>query len=105
MSAYAVEKLQPSRAEVRAILAKAGEAATLLIEVLGSTAIVEFLDLGADQPLQTPGNLNETLVDIRNRAFAAFRSSALADSKGRPRLGEGALRRKREYRRKHIARF
>ena len=74
---------------MRAILTKVEEAASLLIGALGSTAIVEFLDLGADQPLPAPGNLQASLVDLRNRAAAASRSSALVDSKGRTKAGRG----------------
>jgi ParB-like nuclease domain len=88
LSAYAVEALQPSRAEMRANLTKVGEAASLLIKALGSTAIVEFLDLGADRPV-APGDVQATLVDIRDRAAAAYRSSALVDSRGRTKAGRG----------------
>jgi hypothetical protein len=89
MSAYAVETLQPSRAEMRANLTQVEEAASLLIEALGSPAMVEFLNLGADQPLRAPGNLRASLVDIRNRAKAASRSSALVDFGGRTKAGRG----------------
>ena len=89
MQAYAVEILQPSRAEMRANLTKVVEAASVLIMALDSSAIVEFLDLGADQPFRAPGNLLATLVDIGNRAAAASRSAALVDSKGRTKAGRG----------------
>ena len=46
-SAYAFETLQPSRAEMKTMLARVEEAASLLVRALGSTPIVEFLDLGA----------------------------------------------------------
>jgi hypothetical protein len=81
---YAAEILQPSRAEMRAILTKVAEAASVLKKALRSSAI-EFLDLGADEPLRAPGNLQAPLLDIRNRAAAASRSPALLDSKGRCR--------------------
>jgi hypothetical protein len=86
MHAYAVEILQPSRAEMRAILTKVAEAASVLIMALDSSAIVEFLDLGADQ-LLAPRNLQVRLIDIRDRAVAADRSSALVDSEGRTKAG------------------
>ena len=88
MQAYGVEILQPSRAETRAILTKVAEAASVLIMALDSSAIVEFLDLGADQPFRAPGNLQATLVDIGNRAAAASRSAALVDQ-GRTKAGRG----------------
>jgi len=88
-AAYAVEILQPSRAEMRANLTKVAEAALVLIKALDSSAIVEFLDLGADQPFRAPGNLQATLVDIGNRAAAASRSPALVDSEGRTKAGRG----------------
>ena len=87
MHAYAVEILQPSRAETRAILAKVAEAASVLVTALDSSAIVEFLDLGADQPVAR--KLQVTLIDIRDRAAAADRSPALVDSKGRTKAGRG----------------
>ncbi len=89
MQAYGVEILQPSRAEMRANLPKVVEAASVLIMALDSSAIVEFLDLGADQTFRVPGNLQATLVDIGNRAAAASRSAALVDSKGRTKAGRG----------------
>ena len=89
MYPYAAEILQPSRAETRAILTKVAEAASVLIKALRSSAIVEFLDLGADEPLRAPGNLQAPLVDIRDRAAAASRSRALVDSKGRTKAGRG----------------
>lgn len=89
MHPYAAEILQPSRAEMREILTKVAEAASVLIKALGSSAIVEFLDLGADQPFRAPGNLQAALVDLRNRAATAHRSSALVDSKGRTKAGRG----------------
>jgi hypothetical protein len=89
MQAYGVEILQPSRAEVRANLPKVVEAASVLIMALDGSAIVEFLDLGADQPFRAPGNLLATLVDIGNRAAAASRSAALVDSRGRTKAGRG----------------
>jgi len=87
--AIASEKLQPSRTEMRASLAKVKEAASLLTEALGNTAIVGFLDHGADQPLPAPGNLRVLLTDLSNRAAAAYRSSTLIDSKGRTKAGKG----------------
>jgi hypothetical protein len=87
--AVAAEKLQPSRADMRARLGEIEEAATLLTEALGNTAIVEFLDHGADQPLPAPGNLRMLLMDLRNRAAAACRLSTLIDSKGRTKAGKG----------------
>jgi hypothetical protein len=87
--AVAAEKLQPSRAEVRTRLTEVEAAASLLIGALGNTAIVEFLDRGANQPLPAPGNLQALLVDIRDRAAAASRSPALVDSKGRTKPGRG----------------
>ena len=89
MYPYAAEILQPSRAEMRAILTKVAEAASVLIKALRNSAIVEFLDLGADEPLRAPGNLLATLVDIRDRAAAASRSAALVNSKGRTKAGRG----------------
>jgi hypothetical protein len=88
MHPYAAEILQPSRAEMRAILTKVVEAASLLVTALDSSAIVEFLDLGADQ-LLAPRNLQARLIDIRDRAAAADRSSALVDSEGRTKAGRG----------------
>jgi hypothetical protein len=87
-SAYAFEALQPSRAEMKTILAKVGEAVSLLVRALSSAPTVEFLDLGADQPL-APGNLQAAMVDLRNRAAAASGSSALVDSGGRTKAGRG----------------
>jgi hypothetical protein len=89
MHAYAVDVWQPSRAEMRANLNKVGEAASVLIKALRSSAIVEFLDLGAEEPLRAPGNLQAPLVDIRDRGAAASRSPALVDSKGRTKAGRG----------------
>ena len=89
MYPYAAEILQPSRAEMRAILTKVAEAASVLVTALGSSAIVEFLDLGADEPLLAPGNLRAPLLDIRDRAAAASRSPTLVDSKGRTKAGRG----------------
>ena len=89
MQAYGVEISQPSRAEMRANLTKVAEAASVLIMALDSSAIVEFLDLGADEPFRAPGNLQATLIDIGNRAAAASRSPALVDSKGRTKAGRG----------------
>jgi hypothetical protein len=88
LHAYGAEALQPTRAEMREKLTKVGEAASLLIKALGSTAIVEFLDLEADRLLAT-GDAQATLVDIRDRAAAAYRSSALVDSRGRTKAGRG----------------
>jgi hypothetical protein len=88
MAAYAVETLRPPRAEMRASLVTVEKAASLLIKALSSTATVEFLDLGADQPL-APGNLQAALVDLRNRAAAASGASALVDSGGRTKAGRG----------------
>jgi hypothetical protein len=89
MLGYAVETFQPSRAEMRAILAEVGDAASLLVRALASTAIVEFLSLGADQPLHDPGEIQATLVGIRDRATSASQSSALVDSEGRTKAGRG----------------
>jgi hypothetical protein len=89
MCPYAAEILQPSRAEMRAALTKVAEAASVLVTALRSSAIVEFLDLGADVPLRAPGNLQAALTDLRDRAAAASRSRALVDSKGRTRAGRG----------------
>jgi hypothetical protein len=89
MHPYAAEILQPSRAEMKEKLDKVGEAASVLIKALRSSAIVEFLDLGADAPLRAPGNVQALLVDIRDRAAAASRSPALVDSKGRTKAGRG----------------
>jgi hypothetical protein len=87
MYPYAAEILQPSRAETRAILTKVAEAASLLVTALDSSAIVEFLGLGADRPLAR--KLQVTLFDIRDRAAAAEGSPALVDSKGRTKPGRG----------------
>jgi hypothetical protein len=90
MYPYAAEILQPSRAETRAILTKVAEAASLLVTAFDSSAIVEFLGLGADRPLAR--KLQVTLFDIRDRAAAADRSPALVDSKGRTKAGRGRAR-------------
>jgi hypothetical protein len=90
--AVAAEKLQPSRAETRAILTKVEEAASLLTGALGDTAIVDFLDHGADQPLSAPGNSRVALIDVRNRAATANGSPTLVDSKGRTKAGKGGAR-------------
>jgi hypothetical protein len=74
---------------MRERLTKVGEAASVLIKALHRSAIVEFLDLGAEEPLLAPGNLQAPLVDIRDRAAAASRSPALVDSKGRTKAGRG----------------
>jgi hypothetical protein len=89
MHPYAAEILQPSRAEMRTILTKVAEAASVLKKALDSSAIVEFLNLGADQPRRAPGHLQATLVDIANRAAAASGSPALVDAKGRTKAGRG----------------
>ena len=82
--------LQPSRAEMRANLTKVGEAASLLIKALGSSAIVEFLDLGADRPAASPRQTCRRRLSIfAIAAAAASRSSALVDSRGRTKAGRG----------------
>ena len=73
---------------MRASLAGAEDVASLLIRTVSSTAIVEFLDIGAEKPLAA-GNLKAMLADLRNRIIAASRASALADSEGRTRAGRG----------------
>jgi hypothetical protein len=90
--AHAAEKLQPSRAEMRASLCKIEEAASLLTGALGNTAIVDFLDHGADQLLSAPGNLRVSLIDLANRAAKASTSPALVDSEGRTKAGKGRAR-------------
>jgi hypothetical protein len=89
MHAYAEAVLQPSRAEMRAILTKVVEAASLLVRALGSSTVVEFLNCDADRPLPAPGNLQAMLVDFRDRAAAASRLPTLVDSKGRTKAGKG----------------
>ena len=74
---------------MRAALTKVAEAASVLVTALRSSAIVEFLDLGADVPLRAPGNLQAALTDLRDRAAAASGSRALVDSKGRTKAGRG----------------
>ena len=88
MFAYAAETLQPSRAEMKTMLARVEEAASLLVRALSSTPIVNFLDLGGDHPL-APGNLQAVMADLRDRAAAASESSALVDSGGRTKAGRG----------------
>lgn len=89
LSTYAVETRQPSRKYMRKMLTDVEEAASLLIRVLGASALVKFLDVGADQPLPAPGNLRAMLVDLRDRAKTASGSPALVNSEGRTRAGKG----------------
>jgi hypothetical protein len=90
--AVAAEKLQPSRAEMRANLTKVEEAASFLSGALRSSPIVDFLDLAAEQPLLAPGNLQVPLIDLCDRAARASRSPALVDSEGRTKGGKGRAR-------------
>ncbi|MDE3174653.1 MAG: hypothetical protein KGM15_00905 [Pseudomonadota bacterium] len=88
MSAYAVESLQPTRAEMRAMLAAIADAAPRLVSALSSAAVVEFLDLGGEQALYNPGEINAVLVDIRDRAASAAQSPALVTN-GKTNSGRG----------------
>jgi len=80
---------------MRALLIKVEEAASILIRVLGRRAVVDFLDLGSEEPLRAPGNLQSMLVEVRDRAAAASGSSALVDSKGQTKAGKGRASPKR----------
>jgi hypothetical protein len=90
--AVAEEKLRPSRADMRAILIEVEQAASLLTRALGNTATVDFLDSGADQPRLAARSLRMSLIDLRDRAAAAYRSSTLVDSQGRTKAGRGRAR-------------
>ncbi len=86
---YAVETRQPTRIEMRAMLSKIADGASLLIRGLGYMALVEFLDAGAAKAPHDPGKLQALLVDLRDRAQAASKLPALVDDMGKSQSGRG----------------
>jgi hypothetical protein len=85
----AVEKRQPTRAEMRKILTTVNHAAGALQRALRETAIREILDAGGDAAMQLPGNLTALLGDIEKRAKRAATLPVFVNREGKTKAGRG----------------
>jgi len=86
---YAVELLQPKRAEMVRVLRKVKEAAALLERALAAPSVVEFLNEGGSEPLDAPSKFQMVLGELRIRADRALKLPSLVNAKGKARAGRG----------------
>jgi hypothetical protein len=85
----AVELRQPTRTEMRKILAEVSEAAGLLQRALAEPSVCEFLDAGGNEPLNAPVKLQILLGEIKLRADRASEQTNLVNEKGKSKPGRG----------------
>ena len=85
----AMEDHQPTRVEMRKILAEVGDAAGIVQRALGANVVREMLDAGGDGPISSPGVLRQFLDDIERRANRASTSPTLINREGKTKAGRG----------------
>ena len=85
----AVERRQPTRAQMVKILAKVRDAADLLRRALGEPSVCEFLNAGASTPLDASYKFQIVLGELQIRAGRALKLPNLIDSKGKVKAGRG----------------
>jgi hypothetical protein len=84
-----VAEKQPTRRQMRLILQRVEDAATLLGRALGSAPVREFLEGPPYGPFPNLGHLTHDLSDLADRAARANDSEALATKSGVTRPGRG----------------
>ena len=86
---HAVELHQPTRRQMGKTLSSVGDAAALLQRALANPSVREFLDAGADCPINSPGKIQMILGEVRSRAEHASALPALVNEKGKTKAGRG----------------
>jgi hypothetical protein len=84
-----VAEKQPTRRQMRLILQRVEDAATLLGRALGSAPVREFLEGPPYGPFPNLGHLTHDLSDLADRAARANDSEALATKSGVTKPGRG----------------
>ena len=85
----AIERRQPTRAQMVKILAKVRDAADLLRRALGEPSVCEFLNAGASRPLDASYKFQLVLEELHIRAGRALKLPNLIDGKGKVKAGRG----------------
>ena len=87
-----VEKIRPTRPQMRSTLLEVENAAFLLTEVLAPSWVREFLEASPHGPIVDPERLIRALEDLSYRASQAQNSHDLATKAGATKPGPGKAR-------------
>ena len=85
----AVERRQPTRAEMLAKLKRIRNAAAILRHELGDASVCEFLSEGGSQPLDAAQKFQMIVGELEIRAERASKLPNLVNKKGRTKAGQG----------------